>query len=141
MALHHFKKIISLSEGREEKDSYNSNCSHNHNICICNSSEIESINNCTNKRQYKSRKIIDIGNPPPTIPKNDIKVIDPLNCNIDDKKDRSRTRKGEDECRRRGGPVLLHGVSLGEVMRVTVAEELRMVELENSQSCLRFGGS
>ena len=138
MALHHFKKIISLSEGIKEKDSYNSNCSHNHNICNCNSSEIESINNCTNKRQYKSRKIIDIGNPP-SIARND-RVIDPVNCTIDDKKDRSRTRKGE-ECRRRGGPVLLHGVSLGEVMRTTIVEEIRIMELENSQSCLRSGGS
>ena len=136
MALHHFKKIISLSEGIKEKDSNsnNSNCRHNHKICICNSSEIESFNNCNNKRQYKSRNIMDIGNPHYTIQRNDV-----VNFTIDDKKDKSR--RGEEECSRRGGPVLLHGVSLGEVMRATIAEELRVMELENSQSCLRFGGS
>ena len=136
MALHHFKKIISLSEGIKEKDSNsnNSNCRHNHKICICNSSEIYSINNCNNKRQYKSRNIMDIGNPHPTIQRNDV-----VNFTIDDKKDKSR--RGEEECSRRGCPVLLHGVSLGEVLRTTIAEELRVMEVENSQSCLRFGGS
>ena len=138
MALHHFKKILTLSEGIKEKESYNSNCSHNHNNCTSNSIEIENVSNCTSKRQHQSKKMID---KPISIDRCDDEIIiDTLssNCTIDDKKDRSRNG---DECSRRGCPVLLHGVRLGEVLRATIAEELSVMELENSQSCLRFGGS